>query len=151
MIQQLMFGAGRELPYLSTSRTFTHSYGTIEHAFDGNSSTYIYRSDISPIHNLTGSMIFTWPTAIPVNSTIKIGLAMASSFVKTTGVNITDINGNTHLTSVTNQWNGNTPISAVSINHTYPYSTIKKMEFVNSYNPACVSNIEIDGTVLVYS
>ena len=149
MIQQLMFGAS-ELPELSTTGTINTSGGTIENAFDGSGNTFVYRSQLNSTNVHQGSMIFTWPTAITVNSTIKIGVAMASSNTQTTGVNITDINGNTHVTSVTQQWNGIGPLSAVSINHTYPYSTIKKMEFFNTYNPATVSQIEIDGTVLTY-
>ena len=149
MIQQLMFGAGRQLPYLSTSATFTHSYGTIENAFDGSRNTYVWRSNIAPLHQLSGYMIFTWPTAISVNSSIKIGLAMSSSSSRTTGVNIIDAYGNTHVTSVTNHWPSG-GISAYPINHAYPYSTIKEMQFINSYNPATVSQIEIDGTVLTY-
>ena len=152
MIQQLMLISSDTviMPVLSTTGNINLSAGTIANAFDGSRNTYLYRSQLVSTNNHTGSMIFTWPTAISVNSTIKIGVAMASSNTRTTAVNITDIDGNTLSTSVTNQWNGTGPITAVSINHTYPYSTIKIIEFVNSYNPATVSQIEIDGTVLTY-
>lgn len=152
MIQQLMLIPSDTviMPVLSTTGNINLSAGTIANAFDGSGNTLVYRSQLISTNNHTGSMIFTWPTAIPVNSTIKIGVAMGSSFSQTTAVNITDIDGNTHVTSVTNSWNGNGPISAVSINNGYPYSTIKSMQFVNSYNPATVSQIEIDGTVLTY-
>lgn len=152
MIQQLMLISSdtATIPALSTTGNINLSAGTIANAFDGSGNTLVYRSQLISTNNHTGSMIFTWPTAIPVNSTIKIGVAMASTYYQITAVNITDIDGNTLSTSVTNQWNGTGPITAVSINHTYPYSTIKKIEFVNSYNPASVSQIEIDGTVLTY-
>ena len=152
MIHQLMFTSGdtATMPVLSTTGNINISAGTIDDAFDGSGNTFLYRSQLNSTNNHSGSMIFTWPTAITVNSTIKIGVAMGSSNYRTTAVNITDVNGNTHVTSVTNLWTGIGPITAVSINHTYPYSTIKKIEFVNSYNPASVSQIEIDGTVLTY-
>ena len=152
MIHQLMFTSGdtATMPVLSTTGNINTSGGTIDDAFDGSGNTFLYRSQLNSTNNHQGSMIFTWPTAISVNSTIKIGVAMGSSNYRTTAVNITDVNGNTHVTSVTNLWNGTGPITAVSINHTYPSSTIKIIEFFNSYNPAAVSQIEIDGSILIY-
>ena len=76
MIHQLMLGISDTnlIPVLSTTGNINLAIGTIANAFDGSRNTYVYRSQRISTNNHTGSMIFTWPTAIAVYSTIKIGV-----------------------------------------------------------------------------
>ena len=156
MIQQLMvFGTGTgtgSIPALSTTGNINNTGGQIEDAFDGSLSTKVWRSQEISTNNHTGSMIFTWSTAFPVYSSIRIAVAMASSSNRSTAVNITDAAGNVHSTTVTNQSEvgGNAVIPLANLNSSYPYFTIKKIEFFNSHNPAAVAAIEIDGSILIY-
>lgn len=143
-------------PSISYSGTTNWSSGAFGNIFDGSLSTFAARSNYTPssstLNQHGGKLICHWNNgAISAGSSLRFSAIWPSSNSRTVPIYITDGSGNVHQSSVTSQGSGVVGVTAGlwSLNSSYPYASISKIEFFNGYNPVFVYGIERSGSMLI--